>query len=932
MIWGMRDRTREFLTDFVGWTLVYSTWQGVILVLIAAALCRYFCRRAETRYLICCAILILLPLSPIGTALLLKTDVLTRTTRTAPQQVSTTEPVQPIPQQPVAPTIRDVFETRSMSGDFNQIYVPVDEPVEPPLPAWLTWIVGTWFAGMTVVGLHALMGLVGCWRLRLFGTAAVSDEWQKRILRLARRMHLRVAPSVLLTHAVKSPLVMGVIKPVILVPVCLMTELSPRQIELILLHELAHIRRYDLLMNSLQVMIETIMFFHPGVWWLSRQIRRERELCCDALVIATGERNVDYAEALISFASQAGPRLATGASGGILHDRIAYLLRSDTPVQPMAQRTRRGPSQWLIIAGLLLMLIAGIWILYGPAISDHITRWRMHDLINNPMPDPDRAVVIDWHVPWASTDWGGKRNTNIAAFMPTDQSLRLSVGKQGACHVWTRELDEPIDTTKFSKLVMRYRYTTKAVDPSLGTSYVLWVDDGTGPMGGGASLIMHRDIVADGRDHVLVKDLSTHELQGPVNRLALKVIGMGVSTSELEIADLRFISAGERVTHASDIGSSSKLSVQVVDPEGSPISNAIVRTSAGRRNAAKQYKTDAAGLATVRLTPTQSRYLHVAAQGHVSVRVGPVDPTDTPIKVWLPQTESYSGSVQDENGRPIAHATVELIVTGLTIRENQSPAVRAQLLTDDQGRFRCSHLAGGDVTVLGYASHADYLPAVFQASSQAGREASVVSQVALSDLESGRVTLWLAKGVEVDGVLTLAEGTPASYLISLESKSGMVYGPPVRSNDEGEFKLPPAPVGEAVLTLSKGAEMICATINIQPSVSLFRIDLDEMRSRNISLKVIGEVLDARTRQPIPAFVVTRAHQHQMDFRGANGTIHWEKNTREECTEGKFEVAAVSSKLPTLVKVEAPGYRTAVSRAYLKHEGEQVWQGLLKRAE
>src|SRR5262249_62123234 len=120
----------------------------------------------------------------------------------------------------------------------------------------------------------------------------------------------------------------GWLHPVILLPASTLTGLSPGQIESILAHELAHIRRHDYLVNLLQSLVETLLFYHPGVWWVSRRIREERELCCDDLAVGVVGGPVLYAEALCRLERARGEAaaLAVAASGGSLLARITRLV------------------------------------------------------------------------------------------------------------------------------------------------------------------------------------------------------------------------------------------------------------------------------------------------------------------------------------------------------------------------------------------------------------------------------------------------------------------------------------------------------------------------------------------------------------------------------------------------------------------------------
>ena len=153
------------------------------------------------------------------------------------------------------------------------------------------------------------------------------------------------------------PTVIGWLKPVVLLPASALAALSPQQLEAILAHELAHIRRHDYLVNLLQTLVETLLFYHPAVWWLSRRIRIERENCCDDLAVSLCGDPVAYANALAdleSLRSETAPthHIAMAATGGALLQRVRRLLGAPS------SHSGRGPA-WLAGSAALL-LVGGI--------------------------------------------------------------------------------------------------------------------------------------------------------------------------------------------------------------------------------------------------------------------------------------------------------------------------------------------------------------------------------------------------------------------------------------------------------------------------------------------------------------------------------------------------------------------------------------------
>jgi beta-lactamase regulating signal transducer with metallopeptidase domain len=188
------------------------------------------------------------------------------------------------------------------------------DALEPALP----WLVVVWVFGVLVLSIRLAHGWLTARRLRTHGTRDSSAALTAVLARLATRLRVTRPVRLLESLAVEVPAVIGWLRPVILVPTSALTGLTPQQLEVLLAHELAHVRRYDYLVNVVQCAIETLLFYHPAVWWVSRCVREEREHCCDDLVVATCGDPRLYASALVGMERlrPAAPRLAMAATGG----------------------------------------------------------------------------------------------------------------------------------------------------------------------------------------------------------------------------------------------------------------------------------------------------------------------------------------------------------------------------------------------------------------------------------------------------------------------------------------------------------------------------------------------------------------------------------------------------------------------------------------
>lgn len=199
----------------------------------------------------------------------------------------------------------------------------------PAAPAPFGWVAPVWMIGVALLSLRSLAAWIAAARLSRAGVAAAS-EWQARLVQLAGRIRVSRPVTLLASHINDVPVVVGFLKPAILVPAQLFTGFPPEQLELILVHELAHIRRHDYLVNLLQSLAEDLLFYHPAVWWVSSVIRAERENCCDDVVAANGNAR-GFAEALAAleqhrWTAQEVAANALAANGGNLMYRIERLL------------------------------------------------------------------------------------------------------------------------------------------------------------------------------------------------------------------------------------------------------------------------------------------------------------------------------------------------------------------------------------------------------------------------------------------------------------------------------------------------------------------------------------------------------------------------------------------------------------------------------
>jgi beta-lactamase regulating signal transducer with metallopeptidase domain len=316
----------------IGWALVHFVWQGAIVgaatMLVLAALRK---SGPNFRYIVACAGMLIMVILPIATAV-------TESRRAVRVPATMTQGVS---QESITAT---VSVDNALSANPQHSFSRED------LEAWLPAAVLFWFVGVCVLSLRTAVAwwIVQRMRRRAF-TPAV--EICSSIRSLALRMRVTRPVQIMESALVTVPTVIGSLRPIILWPVRAMTGLSAEQIEALVAHELAHIRRLDYFVNMLQSAVEILLFYHPAVWMVSRRIRVERENCCDDLAVAVCGDRLLYANALAGLEQLRSDRaaLALRASGGSLIQRVRRLL--GVPVSD------RRNSAWIAI-GMIALVVA----------------------------------------------------------------------------------------------------------------------------------------------------------------------------------------------------------------------------------------------------------------------------------------------------------------------------------------------------------------------------------------------------------------------------------------------------------------------------------------------------------------------------------------------------------------------------------------------
>ena len=287
-------------------TLLHSLWEGATVAL-GLALVLFCVRSSRARYAASAAAMLAL----VG-------GLVVTFTHFAPEQpVSVRTNAVAAPSAAARGGLGDGDSPHSTPGGRDNGYI-----------LWLAPLcIRMWLAGVLIFYVRGLAGWLAARRLRRTGVCCAAAAWQVRMDGLRGRLRL-ARPVVLLESCLAEvPVVLGYVRPVILLPVGMLSGMPVAQVEAILLHELAHIRRYDYVANLLQVYVEGLLFYHPAVWWISDVMRAERENCCDDVVVGATGGAFEYAKALaVLEARRAVPRAALAATGGGLVSRIQRLL------------------------------------------------------------------------------------------------------------------------------------------------------------------------------------------------------------------------------------------------------------------------------------------------------------------------------------------------------------------------------------------------------------------------------------------------------------------------------------------------------------------------------------------------------------------------------------------------------------------------------
>lgn len=337
----------------ISWTLIHFCWQAGLIAGLYGAANKLMTRRAsrvtsQTRYLVALGALLCM---------------LAAAAVTFTWQMLPTEPAGGVG------TAGSSFAART--GDFPRIAEPGVAPsvshvadaiasVEPA-PRYMLWIDALWVLGVCGLSVRNFGGWWMIHRLRTRAAGLVPAEVEAAFARIASALKLQQKVLLRISDLVAGPVTVGAMRAVVLLPLSAVTSLGPDELEVVLAHELAHVKRADFLWNLVQTVMETLFFFHPAVWWVSGRVRHERELCCDDLALSVCPNPVVYASALYRLEEQRSRQmhLAMALDGHqtrqTLRMRIARILGDASAV---SRRSERPFSITAVAAGVVVLLLS----------------------------------------------------------------------------------------------------------------------------------------------------------------------------------------------------------------------------------------------------------------------------------------------------------------------------------------------------------------------------------------------------------------------------------------------------------------------------------------------------------------------------------------------------------------------------------------------
>lgn len=896
-------------------TLAHSLWQATAilgLAIIAAAALRK--SGPGVRYRVYVGGLLIAAVCPMVTFALLPATKAAQSDRAAhapavaiappaaqprwPSLAAKEIPVSTSLATPAAPTIHPSAPSAASPAGSIAAAPPPPAAILPPPSSQPLWprfapaLVAAYFIGVVLMLARLLLGLHGGRRLRRRAQPIEDSAFLEMVLHQARRVGMSVAPAVARSARVAVPVVVGVIRPMILLPAAMLAGLPPDDLKAILTHELAHLRRRDHVVNLLQRLVEAGLFFNPAIWLLSARIRAEREYCCDDLVVLAGGRSLAYARSLVRAAElclpqrggdSAGP-FALAAIGGpsALRRRVLRLLGNPVPDLRLA---RGGVVTTLLLA---LLAITVFW-RHAPTRASDAPGAKLSPATQPAtyigiLTDPDGRPLSHAYVASAGANiWYGVRTDLAGRFELKDvkpDQTHWAAWSQRSGRMALFSLPEAPAKEPFTVVAayheadadVRVVDTTGRPLPRVKVQFVLTTPDGA---------ICSSDAYEDKRTPGYQKGVQIPT--GPGLTIKAVAAGQGETpaiaadrASDLELPDL--VIAHPTTQPSAYAFEEKHFGGVVVDETGKPVVGALIDITAPQSvmmTVAGEVRTGPDGRWSRRLPPgidPARSWMTVSHPDFITMVVNdnnhapPLQPLlGGTAKFVLKRGATLSGTVRDAEGKPVFNALVQAgEVRNFTPGPENEPFETAGTpRTDREGHFVATGLPPGPRQIV--ISTDDYAPAL------------VTVNIGAPDLHPRSLPLnvTLDRGKTLTGRVVDADGKPIEGA-TIGCNDWMTPGlfAPQRhgltrtavSNSDGRFTLDHLPsVGTLQLYASKkGADLLISDFDWNAQVP-DRGPVTLYARPAFS----GRVLDADTGQPVRRFDITFG----WDING-DGKIEW----------------------------------------------------------
>ncbi|HEX8038879.1 MAG TPA: M56 family metallopeptidase [Chryseosolibacter sp.] len=398
----------------LGWTLLHSIWQSLLILLIVMACLRFIpVGLSRVRYALVCSGFFLMVLGSLITFIYLFTQ-----SHSAGALSSAGHP-------------QYYFSQQHGAGAFaiERLFSLLVQLIQQNMPL----IVTAWIAGLILFVARLLSGVFYTYRLTS-SAEPLQNEWRDYITTISARLGIRKLITLAQSRAITSPIVIGYFKPVILIPVGMLSGLTTEQLETIFLHELAHIKRHDYLVNFIQSVVETVFFFNPVVWTLSELIRREREFCCDDLVVQRHGHPGAYARALVQLEEA---RLSKHVFALSLAEDRNQLLNRIRRIMEKSVKSYSGKSRFLVPAVLLavgLLSVSWLSIHQENGFQQDTSPAVQQDTVK---PKNKKGSAVYTRKSIITTDKNGQPHEEVVEDFEGDESLRplMQNGLPGFSHI-----------------------------------------------------------------------------------------------------------------------------------------------------------------------------------------------------------------------------------------------------------------------------------------------------------------------------------------------------------------------------------------------------------------------------------------------------------------------------------------------------------------